>query len=42
MFLPVFLRTACSALEVAVISVAFGYPVAYLLAALQGPRANTR
>jgi spermidine/putrescine transport system permease protein len=37
-FLPVFLRTCALALGVALITVLLGYPVAYLLASLQGRR----
>ncbi len=37
-FVPVFLRTCLLCLAVAVIAVAFAYPVAYLLASLQGRR----
>jgi spermidine/putrescine transport system permease protein len=35
-FLPVFWRTCILCLEVAVLAIAFGYPVAYLLAGLSG------
>ncbi|MEX2650384.1 MAG: ABC transporter permease [Alphaproteobacteria bacterium] len=37
-FLPVFLKTCALCLGVAAITVALGYPVAYLLASLQGRR----
>ena len=37
-FVPVFLRTCVLCLAVAVIAVAFAYPVAYLLASLEGRR----
>jgi spermidine/putrescine transport system permease protein len=35
-YLPMFVRTAILALEVALLTVLFGYPVAYLLASLEG------
>ena len=35
-YLPMFVRTARLALEVALLSIVFGYPVAYLLACLHG------
>lgn len=40
-FLPVFWRTCLLCLEVAVLAVAFGYPVAYFLAGLEGRRKYT-
>jgi spermidine/putrescine transport system permease protein len=35
-YLPMFVRTAILALEVALLTILFGYPVAYLLASLEG------
>jgi spermidine/putrescine transport system permease protein len=35
-YVPMFVRTAVLALEVALLTVLFGYPIAYLLASLQG------
>jgi spermidine/putrescine transport system permease protein len=40
-FLPVFWRTCLLCLEVAVLAVAFGYPVAFFLAGLEGRRKYT-
>lgn len=37
-YLPMFVRTAVMALEVALLTILFGYPVAYLLASLRGRR----
>lgn len=37
-YLPMFARTAVMALEVALLTILFGYPVAYLLASLRGRR----